>query len=146
PVRLGGATRKGELLTAVGWGYTETTAQPDARQKRAGIAVVEVGPSAAYGLAARELLTGEGICQGDSGGPLLAETGAVVAVASRGGNGLTPTPPDGCLGAENIFTVVAGFGDFLRDGYARAGQEPWLEGGPNPLLAPLGGACAKDAD
>jgi hypothetical protein len=146
PVRLDGATAKGELMTAVGWGYTETTAQPDVRQRRTGIAVVEVGPSASAGITGRELLTGEGICQGDSGGPLLAASGAVVALASRGGNGTTATPPDGCIGAQNVFTRTAGFKDFLTNGYARAGQDSWPEGGPNPMLAKLGAACASDVD
>jgi Trypsin len=144
PVRLDGATAKGEALTSVGWGYTETTAQPDARQQRRGVSVTAVGPSTRDGLSARELMTGESICQGDSGGPLFAASGAVVALASRGGNGAT-SPPDSCIGADNIFTMTAGFKDFLLAGYARAGQEPWPEGGPNPLLTHLGGACASNA-
>jgi uncharacterized protein (TIGR03382 family) len=146
PVRLDGPTAKGELVTSVGWGYTETEAQPDARQQRTGIAVTDVGPSAQSGLASRELMTGEGICQGDSGGPLLAASGAVIALASRGGNGTVAGPPAGCLGAENIFTMTSGFKDFLVGAYAHVGQDPWPEGGPNPLLAKLGAACSADGD
>jgi uncharacterized protein (TIGR03382 family) len=146
PVRLDGATSKGELVTSVGWGYTETEAQPDARQQRSGIPVTDVGPDTQTGLSARELMTGESICQGDSGGPLLAASGAVIALASRGGNGGVAGPPDGCIGAQNVFTMTAGFKDFLVSAYAHVGQDPWPEGGPNPLLAKLGASCAADGD
>jgi hypothetical protein len=50
------------------------------------------------------------------------------------------------MGGTNIFSSVAAHADFIRAGYAKAGQEPWLEGQPNPQLAKVGAACAADAD
>jgi hypothetical protein len=144
PVRLDAKPTVGEDVTAIGWGFTDKDPEPSVRQQRGGVKILEVGPG--QSVASNEALIGEATCQGDSGGPLLATTGAVVAVASRGGNGAKANPPDGCIGAENIYTLLSSFKEMVLSAYAKAGQEPWYEGSPNPLLGKLGATCAADAD
>jgi MYXO-CTERM domain-containing protein len=146
PLRLDAKPTVGEIVTAIGWGQTEQTAEPSVRQQREGVKILEVGPG--RNAASSELLIGEGPCQGDSGGPLVASSGAVLAVLSRGGNGVATAPPDQCIGdgTENYYTRVDAYKDLILDAYRRAGQEPWLEGAPNPTLAKLGAACNADPD
>jgi hypothetical protein len=99
--------------------------------------VLEVGP--AEGLGPAEFRLGESGCAGDSGGPAFAEdTGAVLGVLSRGSNG-TNAPAgtaEGCLDAENVFTSAATYKELILSAYAKAGQEPWLEGQPDPTTLP----------
>ena len=105
------------------------------RQQRTGQTVLAVGPSNELGLDSSELEIGEGACEGDSGGPALAATsGAVIASLSRGGNGSVMPGAGACVGGRNVYSMTTGFKDLLLSAYARAGQEPWLEGQPNPLL------------
>lgn len=148
PIRLETPAVKGELLTAVGWGVTEKTQSPNVRQQRSGIEVVSVGGDVREQTGPSEFSVGESICSGDSGGPAIAEaTSTVIGVVSRGGNGTNPTsnPASSCVGssASNIYTGVAGFKDLILAAYAEAGQDPWLEGGPDPRLAKDGEACTE---
>jgi hypothetical protein len=144
PIRLDAGPRKNESVVVVGWGVTDTTSDPQTRQQRAGVSVVEVGP--AEGLGPAEFRLGESGCAGDSGGPAFAgDTGAVLGVLSRGGNG-TAAPAraaDACLGAENVFTAAATYKDLILSAYAKAGQKPWLEGQPDPTTTP---ATATEAE
>ena len=150
PVRLEAPATKGEMFTAVGWGITSTTDSPPVRQQRAGVRIEFVGPNvdATTGLAVgpNEFQVGESICQGDSGGPALdTATGAILGVVSRGGNGQAPTPSDPaftCRSGENFYTMTSGFKTVILAAYAEAGQDPWIEGGPDPRLAKLGEPCA----
>ncbi len=144
PVRLDAKPEKGETVTVVGWGIADDDPNPSTRQQRSGVTIVDVGPADELG--PKEFRIGEGTCQGDSGGPAIAASGAVLGALSRGGNGSAATGADACLGGTNIFTSTAAHADFIRAGYQKAGQEPWLEGQPNPLLAVNGAACAADAD
>ncbi|MBX3203874.1 MAG: trypsin-like serine protease [Labilithrix sp.] len=144
PVRLDDKPVKGELVTVVGWGIADDAPNPPTRRQRADVAIVDVGPAPELG--PKEFRIGEGTCQGDSGGPAIAASGAVLGALSRGGNGSGNTGAEGCLGGTNIFTSTAAHADLIRSGYAKAGQEPWLEGQPNPLLAKVGAACEADAD
>jgi hypothetical protein len=138
PIRLDDGPRAGESVLVVGWGVTDKSSDPQTRQQRPGVKVVEVGP--AESLAPSEFRLGESGCAGDSGGPAFAETsGAVLGVLSRGGNGTGALPgdPKGCIGADNVFTSAAKFKDLILSAYAKAGQDPWLEGNPDPTtLAP----------
>jgi hypothetical protein len=136
-VRLEGGPRAEETVRVVGWGVTERSPNPETRQHRGGVKVLAVGPADALGPS--EFKLGESGCAGDSGGPAFAEsTGALLGVLSRGGNGsgATPGDPAACLGAENVFTSAAAFKDLIVGAYAKAGQDPWREGEPDPTTLP----------
>lgn len=142
PIRLDAPPARGEKITVVGWGITKDTNFPDTRQTRDGISITQVGPARALGPA--EFKTGEGTCSGDSGGPALAETGAVLGVLSRGGNGSGATGADNCVDGENVWTGVAQHRDVILSAYEKTDQQPWIEGNPNPRLGTLGKECAAD--
>ena len=137
PVRLEGGPRADETVRVVGWGVTDKSPNPPTRQQRGGVKVLAVGP--AEHLGPSEFKLGESGCAGDSGGPAFAEsTGAVLGVLSRGGNGGGATPGDSaaCLDAENVFTSASAFKDLILGAYAKAGQDPWREGEPDPTTLP----------
>lgn len=90
----------GEIVTAVGWGYTDQTSAsgqlvlPTHRQQRTGIPILASenavyayhrhnGDTIVSGTMAGELLVGESVCNGDSGGPLFDADGAIVGITSR---------------------------------------------------------------
>lgn len=136
PIRLDDGPRADEIVTVVGWGVSDKSTDPAVRQQRTGVKVVRVGPASALGPAEFEL--GESGCAGDSGGPALAASGAVLGVLSRGGNGsgAMPGDPANCIGADNIFTKASSFKDLILAAYAKAGQDPWNEGEPDPTTLP----------
>lgn len=142
PVRLDGPAVRGENVTVVGWGITTGTNFPETRQTRTGIEILQVGPARQLGPA--EFKTGEGTCSGDSGGPALAESGAVLGVLSRGGNGSGATGADNCVDGENVWTSVAQHRDVILSAYEKTGQPAWLEGNPNPRLGALSVECSAD--
>jgi V8-like Glu-specific endopeptidase len=151
PVRLDEGVAKGEVITSVGWGVTDRTAQPEQRQQRAGVKVTGIGPDGAAlpPIAPNEFQVGESICSGDSGGPAVAESGAVIGVVSRGGNGRGSAgndPSANCIGALNLYTKVSPFKDLVLKAFEVTGGEPWIEGGPDPRLAIAGSACADAAE
>src|SRR5207247_502968 len=134
PIRLDGPPKVGETFTAVGWGVTDTEAEPSVRQQRAGIPVEDVGPDMGqFGpIPPNEFQVGESICQGDSGGPALAKSGAVIGIVSRGGNGRQPSQTDpsaGCIAASNPYTKTAPFKQLILKAFEIAQAEPWVEGG-----------------
>ena len=149
PIRIEGDITKGEIITAVGWGYTDK-GEPQVRQQRTGIKVQDVGPdkNAFPPVPPNEFQVGESICSGDSGGPAIAEeSGAVVGVVSRGGNGdRSQDPAAGCIGADNLYTKTTPFTDLLKQGFELAEAEPWIEGQPDPRLLKPGNACTDGAE
>jgi hypothetical protein len=150
-IRLDSPILKTDILTAVGWGVTDTTPEPMTRQQRGGIKIEGIGPDAMteLPLPPNEFQVGESICSGDSGGPALAASNAIVGIVSRGGNNTQPDPNNPsatCIGAENIYTKVAPFKDFIVAGLAMVGAEPWYEGGPDPRLAKPDAACTAASD
>jgi len=155
PIRLDGPPVKTDTVTAVGWGVSETTAMPPARLQRNGIKIAAIGPAASGFLPTppHNFMVGEAFCQGDSGGPGYAEsTGAVIGVVSYGGNGSgnTSVPWGNCIdtgsGVYNFYTRVDAFKDTILGAYQQAGQDPWLEGGPDPRLAVFGDPCGAGSD
>jgi antimicrobial peptide system SdpB family protein len=147
PVRLRPRADVAASVRVVGWGDAADGTY-GLRRERRGLRVEAVGPSSAAvvgDLAASEFLLGESICSGDSGGPAFDEaTGAVVGVASRGGNG--ETVPEGqrrawlCTNqgehaAENVFTRTDAFGALIERAFAVAGEPVWAEGKPQPVTA-----------
>jgi hypothetical protein len=152
-VRLNTEPWVGESLKVIGWGVTEQSDSPAVRQRRSGVLVELVGSSRGrrgVDIGPNEFLVGESICSGDSGGPAFGEeTDAVVGVVSRGGNGSGGSDESAaasCIGGRNVYTRLAPFRDLILEGYALAGQEPWLEGLPDPRLASEGQSCTQDAD
>ncbi|MEO7092330.1 MAG: trypsin-like serine protease, partial [Polyangiales bacterium] len=163
-IRLATPPKKGASTFVVGYGVTETytdkTPQPYQRYWRDNLAIQGVGPISGY-IGEREIYLGESICQGDSGGPVMAHsTGALLAVTSRGGNGVRPSatnPSAACVGtrANNIFTRVDGSKDLIKATLAEYGRIPWEEGAPKPAEptgpppptpGSLGTACTGDGD
>jgi len=137
PIRLDGDVEVGELITAIGWGVTEKTPQPDQRMQRKNVKITTVGPDKSdRAVPPNEFEVGESICSGDSGGPAIAqETNAVVGVVSRGGNAQAPessNPAANCIDGRNLYTKVSPFKDLIMQGYELAEAEPWIEGGPDP--------------
>jgi MYXO-CTERM domain-containing protein len=150
-IRLDSPIIKTDVLTAVGWGVTDTTPEPMTRQQRSGIKIEGIGPDATtqLPLPPNEFQVGESICSGDSGGPAFAASNAIVGIVSRGGNNTQPDPNNPsatCIGAENIYTKVAPFKTFIVAGLASVGAEPWYEGGPDPRLAKPDAACAAASE
>ena len=148
PLRLDAPIVKNEVLTAIGWGVTDATPNPETRQQRTGIKVLEVGPddTGTSPVPPNEFQVGESICSGDSGGPAIADTGAIIGVVSRGGNGTRPSqndPSSGCVGgqSQNLYTKVAPFKDFIMKGFELANADPWLESQPEAPLARGGSTC-----
>ncbi len=153
PLRLDAPIVKNEVVTAIGWGVTDATPSPETRQQRTGIKVLEVGPddTGDSPVPPNEFQVGESICSGDSGGPAIADSGAIIGVVSRGGNGTRPTqndPSSGCVGgrSENLYTKVAPFKDFILKGFALANADPWLEGETEAPLARGGSTCLVDTE
>ena len=149
PIRLDGDVEVGERITAVGWGITEKTLQPDTRMQRRDVKITIVGPDKAEGgVPPNEFEVGESICSGDSGGPAIAqETKAVVGVVSRGGNAQADADPNNpaasCIGGRNLYTKIAPFKDLILKGFELAEAEPWLEGGPDPRKLKPKAACTS---
>ncbi|MGZ3420048.1 MAG: S1 family peptidase [Polyangiales bacterium] len=156
-VRLNAPPKKAEKILAVGWGVSNNSTGYG-RRRRADIPILAVGPasSAAGGIAPNEFEIGEGICSGDSGGPAFSmDTGAIVGVVSRGGNGapydpMTDSPSVPCTDTDsykthNIYTRVDGFKDLFDKAFAAAGTVPWVEGEPDPRLKKAGDACDSSA-
>jgi hypothetical protein len=155
-LRLTGGTREGEMLTAVGWGITESNNLPGSRQQRTNVQVQAVGPmvldaQSQIGLGNSEFLVGESICSGDSGGPTLSAKGAVVGVVSRGGGGGSGTPDPNnpsasCIGSNvfNFYTHLSQKAALVAEAFAAAGAQPRTEG--DPPGASVGEKCTTDLD
>lgn len=139
----------GELFTAVGWGLTSSNQVPTVRQQRANVPILHPGPyksTDGEDVAPNEFDVGEVICEGDSGSPALDETNAVIGVASRGGNDLTPLANDiaaSCEGAQtlNLYSRTAAFSDVILQAFQAVGQTPIVEG-----RSAFGFACEKSSD
>jgi hypothetical protein len=139
----------GEQITAVGWGVTESTQSPMTRQQRTGISILHVGPysdSQGNDVPPNEFDDGESICEGDSGSPALNSSNAVIGVASRGGNNMTPEAGDlaaSCEGAQtlNYYSAIGAFGSVILQAFNAMGATPKLVGG-----ASLGGSCVTSIE
>jgi hypothetical protein len=151
PIRLDDPIKVGEVMTAIGWGLTQSSSEPDVRQQRTGIKVENVGPddSTQLPVPPNEFQVGESICSGDSGGPALAKSGAIIGIVSRGGNATKPDPqnPAGsCINGENLYTKLSPFKDLILKGFDIVQADPWYENGADPRLAKPGSTCTDGAE
>ena len=153
PLRLKGAAREGETVTAIGWGLTEAGGLPTKRLQRTDVAVLGVGPvtlDAAndIGLGASEFVVGESFCSGDSGGPSFSSKGAVIGVVSRGGGGGEDPANEAanCVGNRviNFYTHLTGKAALVAQAFKLAGAEPRTEGDA-PGVG-VGEACKANLD
>ncbi len=146
PLRLESGPGKGEKITSVGWGLTETGELASRRKQRPDIPVVAVGADAYLGK--KEFRVGEATCAGDSGGPALSSKGAVVGVVSRGGNGddEARSAAARCVGKKvlNIYAQLAAHKPLVDRAFRLANAKPRLEG-DGTGSAP-GATCAKNHD
>ncbi len=139
----------GAPVMAVGWGATTTTNTPLVRQQRSNILVQHVGPYTSptgSDVPPDEFDVGESICEGDSGSPAIDATGAVVGVASRGGNNLVQNANDlgaGCVGGQtvNYYSQVAAFKGVIDQAFSAMGAEPQAVMG-----GLLGDSCSAPTD
>jgi hypothetical protein len=86
------------------------------------------------------------ICEGDSGSPALDSTNAVMGVASRGGNDITPTASNlaaSCEGNEtlNYYSQVGAFRDVILQALSAMGAAPQL-----PIGQAIGSFCETASD
>jgi MYXO-CTERM domain-containing protein len=136
----------GQNVTAVGYGLTADGTLPTVRLERTGIPIVSIGPSSdseGYNVAPNDFDLGESICSGDSGGPALDAVGAVVGVASSGGNGTTSdNPAQSCIGSGtiNLYSETSAFRDVILDAFTAVGATPVL------TAVPLGASCTSDGE
>jgi len=159
-LRLEGGAKKGETLTVVGFGLTESNLLPAQRMQRTGVTVIDIYPGSATTtepLNPFEFTFGEAACSGDSGGPAFdAKTKAIVGVASRVGNGKNPTDTDPsafCVGsnAVDVYTGLEAAKDLIAQAFAAAGATPTLEpqdtpsGGADPSANGAGGGTSPPA-
>lgn len=135
-LRIDGGASVGELLDVVGFGLDETGARTPARMQRTGLEVYAIGPARSRigePLAKGELVFGEAACSGDSGGPAFSSaTGALVGIASRVGNGTTPSadaPAAFCVGddTDDVYTDLSPVADVVSRAFVAAGASPRLE-------------------
>ncbi len=155
-LRLDSAPRVGESGTVVGWGITSESQgrSPRVRQQR-DLQVLAVGDSQ-FPIAGRQLsvnagsfLTGEAGCLSDTGAPFISdESNAVVGILSYIEPVNLAVSVDAgaayCSGGYSVFRSLQAQSQWIREAFARAQQEPWLEG--NPPLAPVGQSCASAGD
>jgi len=156
-LRLEAPPVAGEKILAVGWGVSNNSSGY-MRRRRADIPIIRVGPHGTEtgpGVGFGEFQIGEGICSGDSGGPAYdMTTRAVLGVVSRGGNSYSPVDGDPQTAqcddkygtVRNLYTRVDTFKDLIMSAFAETGEEPWLEGGPDPRLLKFGEVCGANED
>jgi AcrR family transcriptional regulator len=139
----------GDVFTAVGWGVTSNNQTPAVRQERTNIAISHVGPytnSQGEEVPPSEFDVGESICEGDSGSPALDGTNAVIGVASRGGNNLTPTASTlaaSCEGDQtlNYYSQIGAFSEVILQAFQSMGETPTL-----PSDEAVGSFCETSSD
>ena len=126
PVRLDTRPTVGEVVSVIGYGYTQDPPPPPdeytQRRRRDGVRITAVELEGREKTRPRTFTLGESVCVGDSGGAAFSEAGAVLGVYS--------TNTAGCVGiaGRNAFTMLSSFRPLALEAFAAAGAEPWIEG------------------
>ena len=127
-MRLTEPTYPHELVTVVGYGLTHTVEK--GRHERHDVEIEAVGKSEIYpvgrGAYDRTFRLGQAACPGDSGGPSLSDKGAVVGVFS------IIVHDCGSAAAQNYYTQLAPFRDFIEAAFDDSGFEVIHEPGTGP--------------
>jgi hypothetical protein len=154
-LRLGKRPEEGGSFMAVaGWGVRENKQTTLVRIRRGGLTIQRVGPpapepNASGSLSPRAFETGPAACTQDSGSPGFVDgSSTVLGVVARlrnfdPTNPISPCIPDNVI---NVYMVVADFPKLVRDGFAAAGAQPWLEGYPAPGFIAGGETCQSDLE
>jgi len=123
PMRLKDPTYPGELVTVVGYGFTDTDVA--GRHERHDVEILDVGKSPIYpeghGSFDRTFRLGQAACPGDSGGPTVAKSGAILGVFSIIQNDCTGD------GAENYYTQLAPYRSFIEAAFEDSGFDVLYE-------------------
>ena len=132
PLRMEKDTQRGEPVTAIGYGFTESLV-PFTRRAKSDLHITGVGARSAADPPQtsfpRSVTVGTGPCQGDSGGPLLSnETGAIIGPFSV----VTPENDCGHPDVVAVYTRLRDFGPIVDEAFEAAGYEPWIEGEAYP--------------
>lgn len=153
-LRLGKRPEPSSFVTLAGWGKIDYRLDTGIRMRRTGIGIQRVGPPAplpdsAGSLGPRLFETGPGACTGDSGSPAFdPQSGAILGVLARGTNlddadPVSPCRPDT---VTNVYMTVNDFPKPLREAFAAASAEPWMEGRPAAGWLRYGDACTADLE
>lgn len=153
-LRLGKRPEPSSFVALAGWGKIEDRLNTEIRMRRSGIGIQRVGPPApladgAGSLGPRIFETGPGGCTGDSGSPAFdAQTGSVLGVLARAANldGADPISPCRPETVVNVYMTVNDFPKPLRDAFAAASAEPWVEGRSSAGWLRFGDACSADLE
>lgn len=150
-LRLGERPKADTPITVAGWGAVEERIKPLFRQRRSNMIITRVGPVAPNtgSVGPRTFESGPGPCSGDSGSPaFFLETGTALGVTARGLDFVDSDPISPCA-PSTVTTVFVSIVDFpleLREAFAAAKAEPWLEGATGPGFRRYHEACASDLE
>lgn len=148
-LRLDKRPAPGDKISVAGWGEIEGRIRPAFRQRRDDVIVQRVGPKEVPPQPVGDLgpmifETSAGGCIGDSGGPAFEPaTGVALGILSRG---LFLDRECRSQSAVNVYVALGDHEKTLRDAFAAADAQPWLEGRDTPGYRAFGDACGSNAE
>lgn len=150
-LRLGERPKPDTAFAVAGWGAVEDRVKPLFRQRRTSMIIARVGPVEpnAGAVPPRTFEGGPGPCTGDSGSPaFVLATGTALGVTARGLGFVLNDPVSPCAPSTvtSSFVDIVDFPIELREAFASAKAEPWLEGAAGPGFRRFGEACSADLE